>query len=117
MTVMPCCVNDGRNNDGLFTLQHLIDYSVREILRIAPSNTLGGVFSASEKRVLGESLEHLQYLVYESAAKSLFVGVVPIGRLSEILLNLWTDDDAPTHLLERRRTRFLNPSKDKEEEG
>ncbi len=117
MAVMARTVNHCGNNDNLFAFHHLVDDAVRKMFRVSPANILTRVFSAPEQRVYGEGVENLQYLVNESVPEALIARVVPIRRRLKVLLDFRADDDAPTHLPDRRRSRFLNSSRDKDEEG
>src|SRR5438128_1293718 len=107
-SIASCCVKYGRDDYKVFFFEHFVNDAIGEVFRVTPANVLARMPTTAEQGLFLQSIELVKDLLDEPVPKSIFARVVPIGGFENVLRNLWSDHDTPTHFLERPRTRVFS---------
>ena len=117
LPIMPSGVKHCRDNHGLFRFVHLIHNTIRETLRIAPSNILGAIPTAVQQRIFRQRIPNANDLLRKLCAQSRLARLIPSGGLRHVLLYFRAELNPPIHLENRSRSRVFISSNGTAESG
>jgi hypothetical protein len=107
----------GSNDYDLLFFDRLINHTIWESLRITPSDVLGRMPTAVQKRSYGKEIKHFQDLFHELITETGTLSVIPLRRFNYIVSGARPNNDLPPHDFGRDRKRSFIASSDTDELG
>jgi hypothetical protein len=117
MTIVSCCMQHGRHNDGIVCFDYFVDHSIGESVGVTPADVLPRMSATLQHWVRRQFIKHPDDLLAELGAQAGLLRVISLGRLTYVGLDFWTKQHPPFHGLYWRRSRCFISSRDIDESG
>src|SRR5690349_21407899 len=107
MSIMTCRVKNCDNMNCLRRFKNLVNNAIGKTLRVAPAQIFGWVFTGGTQWAGSHPIPNLGNFLDELRSQSRLVAFVPKSSFRQISFHLRSDDQLPTHLERRARSRAI----------